>query len=96
MPPILRTVATEGGGIPELIAAIASHRVHLEATGDWGKRERARLEAELDSLVRSRLFARWREMVSLSQYTEILDRLAARRISPHQAVEALLDGGQQE
>jgi LAO/AO transport system kinase len=92
--PILRTVATEGDGVPELVAAIARHRAHLGATGEWERRERARLEAELEALVGMHLIDRWRREVSQARYLDVLDRLAGRTISPHEAVEALLDGGE--
>jgi len=94
VPPILRTVATQGDGVPELVGAIARHHAHLEATGEWHDRDRARLQAELDLLIQGNLVTRWRQEVSDSQYQEILDTLVAREISPHQAVKALLDGGQ--
>ena len=93
-PPILRTVATAGDGIPELATAITRHRDYLYSTGDWQRRERARLHAELEALLRERLVSRWRETVSAAQYQQVLDGLVARQISPHQAVNALIDGGQ--
>jgi len=93
-PPILRTVATEGDGVPELVDSITRHRAYLHTTGDWQRRERARLHSELEALLRARLVSRWRETVSASQYQQVLDRLVARQISPHQAVNALIDGGQ--
>jgi LAO/AO transport system kinase len=94
MPPVLRTVATQGDGVPQLEEAIARHRTYLETTGGWQDRERARLQAELDLLLQQNLIDRWRQGVSDSQYNEVLTRLVARQISPHQAVDALLDGGQ--
>jgi LAO/AO transport system kinase len=94
LPPIKRTVATRGDGIPELVEDIARHRLHLESTGEWAERDRARLQAELDLLLQQHLIDRWRQRVSEMQYQEVLDTLVARRISPHQAVKVLLDGGQ--
>jgi len=90
--PILRTVATEGDGVPELLEAIVRHRAHLETTGEWQRRDRARLQAELEALVAQRLFEGWRRRVAPAYYREILDRLARRAISPHQAAEAVLVG----
>jgi LAO/AO transport system kinase len=92
-PPILRTVSTEGSGIPELAEAIDRHRGHLQSSGNWEHRERARLRAEVEALLRERLVARWRETTSPSRFDETIDRLVARQLSPHQAVVALLDGG---
>jgi len=94
VPPIVRTIATQGDGLPELVEAIADHQDHLEITGERQDRDRTRLQAELELLIQGNLVSRWREGVSDSQYQEILESLIARQISPHQAVDALLDGGQ--
>jgi LAO/AO transport system kinase len=92
LPPIQRTIATEGDGVPELAAIIARHRDYLENTGAWQRRERARLQAELEQLLQDSLVNRWRETVTDAQYHATLDRLVNRQISPHQAVAFLLDG----
>lgn len=89
IPPILRTIATEGTGIPELAEAIAKHRAHLEESGGWQRVERVRLQSELDTLLQEALIACWRMKVSEATYLEIVDQLVERRISPHQAVEKL-------
>jgi LAO/AO transport system kinase len=91
--PVLRSVATEGAGVAEVAEAIARHRLHLEQTGNWERRERARLQAELEARLRQGLLERWRESTPPILYDEILERLVARHISPGQAVAELLDGG---
>ncbi|MFU8773394.1 MAG: methylmalonyl Co-A mutase-associated GTPase MeaB [Anaerolineales bacterium] len=93
VPPILRTVATQGDGVSELVRAISDHYQYLHDTGQWKKRERNRLQNELDNLLKDSLVARWRATISKSEYKYILDSLVERRISPHQAVASLLDGG---
>ena len=92
-PPVLRTVATQGDGIPELASAISNHCQYLQDTGQWEDKERARLQNELDGLLKDNLVARWRATIPRSNYQHVLDNLVARRISPHQAVSNLLDGG---
>jgi LAO/AO transport system kinase len=93
LPPIVRTIATKGDGLPELITAINEHQGHLEQTGERTNRDRARLQAELDMLIQNNLVYRWRQQVSDAQYQEVLESLIARQMSPHQAAEALLNGG---
>jgi len=92
IPPIRRTVATEGKGVAELAETIAAHRAHLEKTGGRQRRERARLQNELEALLQDRLVSGWRKKVGNKEYRHMLDKLLAREISPHQAVETLLDG----
>jgi LAO/AO transport system kinase len=93
LPPIQKTIATEGAGIAELGELISKHRAHLKQSGDWGRRERARLQNELELLIQSTLVARWRKDVTDRWYQTILDRLTDRQISPRQAVSELLNGG---
>ena len=91
-PPVLRSVATEGSGVSELATEITRHRQFLEESGDWNRREQARLEAELDALLQSTLVSRWRETTSAEIYQAVVDQLFGRQISPWQAVAILLDG----
>jgi len=94
IPPIQRTVATEGDGVPDLAKEIARHRQYLRESGELERRERARLQAEMEALLQDSLVSRWRKSVSNSKYQEILEKLIERQISPYQGVLALLDGEQ--
>jgi LAO/AO transport system kinase len=93
LPPIVRTIATKGDGVPELVSAIKDHWQHLSDTGERENRDRARLQAELDMLIQHNLVHRWRQQVSETQYQEILALLMAREISPYQAAADLMNGG---
>jgi len=92
IPPVQRTVATEGGGIPELAAHIEQHAAHLRANGGWERREAARLQSELDELLQQALIARWRRETPEAHYDTVLERLTQRQLSPWQAVKELLEG----
>jgi LAO/AO transport system kinase len=89
IPPIVRTVATEGLGIADLAAAIAQHRQHLQSSGELAQRELARLRSELELLLRETLVARWRERTPDEQFGGALERVARREISPWQAADEL-------
>ncbi|MBL0344356.1 methylmalonyl Co-A mutase-associated GTPase MeaB [Candidatus Villigracilis affinis] len=93
IPPIQRTISTEGKGIAELAEAIARHVAHLTHSGDWAVRERARLEVELDALIQETLVSRFREQVSQSQYEDALTKMIQRKMSPWEAVKLLMNGG---
>jgi LAO/AO transport system kinase len=90
--PIFRTVAIEGAGVPELAAGIQRHRDYLASSGTWEQRERARLQHELEMLLQTALVARWRARVTTERYQAVLDQLVFRQLSPHQAVEVLMNG----
>ena len=93
IPPIQRTVATTGAGIQELLGSIDRHYEYLLETGEWRRREAARLENELEALLQEALMHRFRDSVPLARYDNVLQEVMSRRLSPWQAVEALLDGG---
>lgn len=92
IPPIARTIATTGKGIADLAAQIETHRQHLETTGDYQRRERARLQTELDLRIQQRLVARWQKSCPPEAYEHALKRLIAREIAPSTAVDDLIDG----
>lgn len=94
-PPVLKVVATEGDGIAELVEAIEQHRKFLEISGERQRRELARVQSELENLLRETLVTRWRATSDAEQYRTILAQMTARQVSPWQAVQQLLDGGDQ-
>jgi len=92
IPPILRTIATEGVGIAGLVESIDMHAEHLRRSGDWSRRERARLESELDLMLTETLAAQFRAGLPDSRYDEVVDQLTKRTLSPWEAVRSLLNG----
>ena len=92
IPPIQKTVALESKGIVELAESIGRHVNHLRQSGDWAVRERARLEVELEALIRETLVNRFHEDVSQEKYDETLENVIQRKFSPWEAVKMLLNG----
>jgi LAO/AO transport system kinase len=92
IPPIRRTVATEGTGVAELVDSISAHAEHLRQSGDWTKRERARLETELDLMLTESLVTQFRAQLPDSRYDQIVNQLTERTLSPWEAVKSLLNG----
>jgi LAO/AO transport system kinase len=90
IPLIRRTVATDAKGLPELLEAIESHTVYLRESGDWARREEARLEAEFDLLLREGLVAHFRQQVPDEVVSNLFAETLARRLSPREAVSQLL------
>ena len=95
IPPIQRTVATEGTGVPELAEAITRHAEHLRQSGGWGLRERARLQSELDTLIQETLVSEFRARIPETRYAEVLGQVIQRKVSPWEAIKVLLNGRQE-
>jgi len=92
IPPILKTISTEGKGIPELADSIAKHAEHLRQSGDWESRDRTRLRSELEAILQDELMDRFMEGIQQSEYENMLDKIIQRNISPYDAARSLLNG----
>jgi LAO/AO transport system kinase len=90
IPPIHRTVATLGSGLPELIASIHNHVTHLRQNGEWFVREKNRLSAEFDLFAQQILMERFRASVPPAKFESIMNSIQNRQISPREAVNVLL------
>jgi len=90
IPLIRRTVATEAKGLPELLEAIATHVAYLRESGDWARREEARLEAEFDLLLREKLVEHFRQQVPEKIVSDLFAETLARRLPPREAIGQLL------
>jgi LAO/AO transport system kinase len=96
IPPINKTVSTDGKGIPELADSIAKHIAHLRQSGDWALRDRARLGSELDAVLQEELVNRFFERVQKAEYDEVVEKVLNRTISPYEAVKLLLNGNSEK
>ncbi len=92
IPPINKTIATDGTGIMELADSIAKHAEHIRQNGDWAARDRARLGSELEAALQEELLGRFFERVQKEKYDEIVEKVLQRNISPYEAVKMLLNG----
>ena len=88
-PPIVKTVATTGQGIPELVEAIAQFRTHSQ--GVQASRRRTRSEYRLRELVSQRFMDHLeRQVLSPGELGTIVDRIATREVDPYSAANDLL------
>ncbi len=88
-PPIIKTVATTGQGVQELVDAIGQFRAHSERT--QAARRRARSEYRLRELVAHRFMDHLeRDVLTPGELGSLVDRIAAREIDPYTAAADLL------
>ena len=92
IPPIHKTVSTEGKGITELAESITKHAAYIRQSGDWVARDRARLGSELDALIRAELKSRFLENIQQTKYDEVVEKVLNRGLSPYEAVNLLVNG----
>ena len=88
-PPIVKTVATSGAGVPQLVEAIAAFRAHSGSA--QAERRKARSEYRLRELVSHRFMDHLeRDVLATGEFGGIVDRIAARDIDPYTAATELL------
>jgi LAO/AO transport system kinase len=88
-PPIVKTVATTGQGIPELVEAIGQFRAH--SLGTQAARRRTRSEYRLRELVSQRFMDHLeRQVLAKGELGAVVDRIAAREVDPYTAANDLL------
>ncbi|MGH2541917.1 MAG: methylmalonyl Co-A mutase-associated GTPase MeaB [Ardenticatenaceae bacterium] len=92
-PPIVKTVATTGQGVAELVDEIAHHRLFLKESGLLAQRRRERAADELHRTLRRELFRELRREAG-ARYDDYVDRIAERSIDPYTAARALIEGKQ--
>ena len=96
-PPIVRTIATSGTGVDELLRAIWAFREHAAllpmatSLSVQEGRRRACSEAHLRRIVSQRFIERLEQQVlGVGELAAIVDRIAAREIDPYTAASDLL------
>ena len=88
-PPIVKTEATTGRGVPDLLDAIDRFRAHTAAA--QGKRRRARAEYRLRELLAQRFLQHVEgDVLADGEFGRILDRIAAREFDPYTAVDDIM------
>ncbi len=88
-PPVLKTIATSGSGVTELLEAIWRFRAHSKRS-EAGRRQQ-RSESRLRELISQRFMEYVeREVLKPGELATIVDRIAARELDPYTAADELL------
>lgn len=89
-PPVMRTEATAGRGVTELLEMVEKFRIH---SGEKvGVRRRARAEWRLREILARRFMRQLEASLPPGEFDRTLDRIAGREVDPYQAAEQLMSG----
>ena len=90
--PVVRTEATKGEGIAELVETIAAHRELIEAEGTLASRRARNLRAEVLGIAAARLRRELAERAGADpRWAELLERVTRRELDPASAARELLE-----
>lgn len=92
VPPILRTVATDGEGISEVVKTLHAHAAFLKRSGDWQQRDQARLRAFLRGLLERSREREWQQLMQKKENQGVMEQVFRRKLSPFAAIEQF-EGG---
>jgi LAO/AO transport system kinase len=90
--PIVKTEASRGAGVDELVERLDEHRAHILAEGQLAERRARNLRNEVLAIATARMRRRLEEDVSEdARFAELIDRVVERRLDPASAAAALLE-----
>ncbi|MEZ4586683.1 MAG: methylmalonyl Co-A mutase-associated GTPase MeaB [Gemmatimonadales bacterium] len=91
-PPVLRTSATTGDGIDELVAALARHRDWARQCGETERRHHAAMRTEIEALMRERVLRDLARRIDATAVAAAASRVLQKELDPYDAAELLLAG----
>jgi LAO/AO transport system kinase len=90
--PIVKTEATRGTGLDELVQRLEEHRTHILAAGQLAQRRARNLRNEVLAIATARMRRRLEEdMREDSEFEGLLDQVVERRLDPASAAILLLE-----
>jgi LAO/AO transport system kinase len=91
VPPVVKTVATTGLGVPALLDQLEAHRKHLEASGALMDRRRESIKSEIVELTEEWLRRDvWRRPDVAARLAGLVQQVLDGVTTPYRAAEAIL------
>lgn len=91
-PPIVKTVATDGTGIPELAAAIGDYQAHLQRENLVLKRNIENWQARLVEMLRDAMLEKARHQLGDGEMAHYAAEVAEHKRDPYTLVEEIVQG----
>jgi LAO/AO transport system kinase len=92
-PPVVQTVAADGGGLDGLEAALEAHRTYLALGGRGELRRREALAERVRALVEDAWRdAWWRDATARAEFDGMVERVAGGALSPYRAAREIARG----
>jgi LAO/AO transport system kinase len=90
--PIVKTEASRGKGVDELIEQLDAHREHIRSAGLLAERRERNLRNEVLAIASARMRRRLEEeLVEDAEFQSLIEQVVERRLDPASAASALLE-----
>ena len=90
-PPIVKTVASTGQGLDDLVAAIDKHRDLLEQEGELSRRRELRARREIEAIAVTALRERFGDLHGHADLDSLAAEVADGRRDPYSAADLIID-----
>ncbi|HZQ05428.1 MAG TPA: methylmalonyl Co-A mutase-associated GTPase MeaB [Anaerolineae bacterium] len=90
-PPVVKTIALSGQGVPEVIDAIARHQAYLDENGLRAKKDAARFDEELREVLKRELLQETLNAVPRERWNELISEIITRKQDIYSIAEEILD-----
>jgi len=90
-PPIVKTVASAGEGVEEVVEKIDAHRDWMTTSGELERRRVRRARDEIEAIAVTALRKRWGDVHARSELDEQAEKVVAGETDPYAAADVLLD-----
>jgi LAO/AO transport system kinase len=91
-PPIVKTVASRGDGIEEMVETLEKHRAWMESNGILVKRRRARACGEIEAIAVTALRERMGDLHGDQRLDMLAQRVLTGELDPYAAADELIEG----
>jgi GTPase len=91
-PAIVKTVASRGEGMDELVESLEKHRTWLQDTGALRERRHRRAADEVESIAVTALRERMGDLRRGRALDDVADRVVERELDPYAAADLLVEG----
>jgi LAO/AO transport system kinase len=89
-PPVVKTVASTGAGVDEVLEAIDKHLAWMDRTGTLQQRRIRRAADEIEAIAVQSLRSRMGDLRSGRRLTDLAEALVAGQVDPYTAAESLV------
>jgi LAO/AO transport system kinase len=82
--PILKTIATDNVGVPELVSTIESHRTYLEQSGKLEEERKSKLAIRIHELIEEKIKSHVREHIrNEHKLQKMIEKVYRRKLNPY-------------
>jgi LAO/AO transport system kinase len=89
--PVIEVSAVNRQGLADILIAVERHRAYLHESGAWTRREKQRVQMDLEFLLKQLMIERLMHRIDRADLSRWVDDITERRVAPQDVAGRLLD-----